>query len=117
MRDLHLGCRWRRSEIVKGDAVAVGHRAFKRDEGHIGFDHCLDGGREGGNPVGEDHAGRQLADNIAEFQVIATAERVGRRKRRRGHADMLCAKRHERVGDAVSGENQERPFSGKTARD
>ncbi len=63
-----------------------------------------------------DQSGRQQFDDVFELAEVGRHQRIGRRHRRVGDADIHRGQRQQRVLDAVAGEDDDRPLGGKVAR-
>jgi len=64
--------------------------------------------------IGEYQARRQQFDDHAQFAEVARQQRIGRRDRRIGHADIHRRQRQQRVLDTVAGNDDDGPFRGQS---
>ena len=76
----------------------------------VGVDRRVEGPGEACGVGHEDQSGRQQPEHVPEGGEVGGHERVGRRDRRIGHADVLRRERQEQVLNAIARENRERPF-------
>jgi hypothetical protein len=92
---------------------------YRRPVGdRIAADHDLDAGRyhrfDGtveGTAVGhKDKPGREQVDDVFELLEVVRKQRIGRRDRCVGNADMDCGEPEERMLDVVAGEDDDRPL-------
>ena len=65
--------------------------------------------------IGEYQAGREQVDNGAQFSEIARQQRIGRRDRRIGNADIHRRQRQQRMLDVVAGDDRDRLVGGQPA--
>ena len=101
------GCAARRSanaSPLTAPGVARGEaQNSRRDDG-------VEGAREGGAVGGVDEAGRQQAESELELGEILRRERVGRRDRTIGDADLHRRQADQCVLDVVARQHDDRPL-------
>ena len=65
----------------------------------------------------EDQAGREQVDDVAQLAEVARDQRIGRRDRRVGDADIDGGEAEQRVLEVVAGEDRDRPLGREVARE
>ena len=97
---------------------AMGRRWVRsRDDLHVRRHGRLDRGGEGNAVVDEHQARRQEADDRLELGEILGDQRIGRRDGRVGDARDHRAEAHQRMIDAVAGQDRDRPLDAEVPID
>ena len=101
-------------EIVGGQRVEFRRGKFAAArEGDV-FDAIVRCGRHGlavgQGVVGEDETRREQVEDVAQLAVVARDERIGRRNRRDGYADMHASEGQQQMFERIAREDRDRPF-------
>ena len=108
---------WSASRSANAVDLALGGRIAGDDHLEVGRHHRLDGALEGAAVGGEHEARGQQLEHVAQLAVVLRDQRVGRRDRHVGHADVERGKRQQRVLDVVAGQDGDRPLGREAARE
>ena len=79
--------------------------------------HCLERLAVGRAVVGEDQAGREQVEHVAQLAVVAGDQRIGGRDRRDGHADMHAGDEQQQMLDRIARENGDGAILRQSARE
>ena len=110
MRRVCRRCSPRREEVGESRLAARFERAAGRNHRDTGRDSRGDRPLEPRAVGREYEAGRQSCDDVPELGEVRGDQRVGRRDRRIGNADILRGKPDQRMLDVVAGKDRDRPL-------
>ena len=83
---------------------------------HQSLHRFIERAREGTAIVDEDHSRREQFDDRTQFAEVARHQRISRRDRRVGNADIHRRESEHRLLNVVAGQRHDRLFSGEPAR-
>ncbi len=101
---------------ANSDAGRVRRRIARHHHLDVGRHRLFDGAREGRAIGREDEAGREQCEYVFELPEVAGDQRIGRRDRRVGDADIHRSEPEQRVLEVVAGEDHDGALGREIAR-